>query len=95
MSKRSPSDNPPPVILASGSPRRHGFLERLRIPFQAHVADVDERSVDGEAPQQLVARLSRDKATAVAARYVHAAVIGADTESSTVIHKCICDSKRR
>lgn len=79
MSTRSPTTSPPPVILASGSPRRREFLQRLGIPFQVHVADVDERSVDGETPEQLVARLSRDKAAAVAARFPRAAIVGADT----------------
>ena len=43
------------------------------------VADVDERSLPGESPAGLVARLARAKAQAVAGRFPRAAVIGADT----------------
>jgi MAF protein len=56
-----------PLILASGSPRRRAFLEGLGLPFEVRVADIDERSVPGELPEHLVARLSREKARAVAA----------------------------
>jgi MAF protein len=68
-----------PLILASGSPRRRAFMEVLGLPFEVCVADVDERSRPGEGPAGLVARLSRAKARAVAARHPRAAVIGADT----------------
>lgn len=68
-----------PVILASGSPRRHDFVKSLGIPFHVHVADIGEQSQEGELPGDLVARLSREKAMAVAARYPDAIVIGADT----------------
>lgn len=68
-----------PLILASGSPRRRAFMELLDLPFEVDVADVDERSQPGERPSELVARLSRAKAQAVAARRPTAIVIGADT----------------
>jgi septum formation protein len=51
----------------------------LGIPFEVHVADVDERAGHRERAPELVARLSRAKALAVAGRMPHAAVIGADT----------------
>ena len=54
-------------------------MQALGVPFAVHVADIDERNGAGESPQGLVARLSREKAAAVAARYPDAAVIGADT----------------
>jgi MAF protein len=54
-------------------------MERLGLPFQVRVADVDERSQRGERPQDLVARLSRAKALHVAAQNPGATVIGADT----------------
>jgi septum formation protein len=69
----------PPLILASASPRRHAFMELLGIPFEVHVACIDERNGQGELPGALVARLSREKALAVAALYPRSAVIGADT----------------
>ncbi|MBN1583893.1 MAG: septum formation protein Maf [Anaerolineae bacterium] len=68
-----------PVILASGSPRRHDFVKSLGIVFHAHVADIDEQARMGELPEDLVVRLSREKALAVAALYPNAIVIGADT----------------
>lgn len=54
-------------------------MERLGLPFQVRVTDVDERSQPGERPQELVARLSRAKARHVSARHPDATVIGADT----------------
>lgn len=68
-----------PVVLASGSPRRHEFVKSLGIAFRVHVADIREHGKEGELPGDLVARLSREKAKAVAARYPAAIVIGADT----------------
>jgi septum formation protein len=54
-------------------------MRALGLPFVVHVADVDERNGAGEPPDALVARLSREKARAVADRYPNAVVIGADT----------------
>jgi MAF protein len=54
-------------------------MERLGLPFEIRVADVDERSRPGERPQELVARLSRAKALSVAACHAETTVIGADT----------------
>lgn len=68
-----------PVVLASASPRRHHLMALLGIPFEVHVADVDERAGRRERAPALVARLSRAKALAVAGRMPYAAVIGADT----------------
>jgi MAF protein len=68
-----------PIVLASRSPRRYDFIKSLGIAFQIHVADIDERSQEGELPVDLVARLSREKALAVAVLYPDAIVIGADT----------------
>jgi septum formation protein len=67
------------LILASGSPRRHAFLNALGLSYAIHVADIDEESREGEPPHDLVARLSREKARAVAAAHPEATVIGADT----------------
>lgn len=67
------------LILASGSPRRHAFLNALGLSYAIHVADIDEETRKGEPPHDLVARLSREKAYAVAAVHPEAIVIGADT----------------
>lgn len=68
-----------PTILASGSPRRREFMQALGLPYTVHVADIDERNGQDEPPGALVARLSREKARAVAVHHPEAAVIGADT----------------
>lgn len=67
------------LILASGSPRRHAFLNALGLTYAIHVADIDEGTREGEPPHDLVARLSREKAQAIAAAHPGAIVIGADT----------------
>ena len=71
--------NVQPLILASGSPRRRAFMELLGLPFEVRAADIDEQNGQGERPADLVARLSREKALAVAACAPKRVVIGADT----------------
>ena len=67
------------LILASGSPRRHAFLNALGVSFCIAVADIEEQSGEDEPPHALVARLSREKARWIAGRHPGATVIGADT----------------
>lgn len=67
------------VVLASGSPRRLELLRRLGLEPVVRPADVDERALPGEGPSEHVARLARDKATAVDRR-PDELVIAADTE---------------
>jgi nucleoside triphosphate pyrophosphatase len=71
--------NPPPIVLASGSPRRKQLLEMLHIPFRVIPPDVDEHVLPGEEPGQYVTRLSRAKAAAVAARAPGEVILAADT----------------
>jgi len=54
------------IVLASSSPRRQEFFQRLGLPFVVLPADVDETPRPGESPEVLVARLSAMKAAAVA-----------------------------
>ncbi|MFN6120911.1 MAG: Maf family protein, partial [Actinomycetes bacterium] len=68
----------PPIVLASGSPRRRELLEQLGLRFEVRPADIDESVRDGEPPVEYVARLSREKAAAVAVSDV-TLVIAADT----------------
>lgn len=68
----------PPLVLASGSPYRRLLLERLRLPFDVVVSDVDEVAPADEAPEATALRLSRAKALAVASRRPDAFVIGSD-----------------
>ena len=72
----------PRLILASGSRYRHELLERLRIPFDVVVPDIDETPLAGESPAITALRLAEAKARAVARSDTVAAsrtlVIGSD-----------------
>jgi septum formation protein len=68
----------PRLILASTSPYRRELLARLRMPFEIASPGVDESPLPGERPADLVMRLARAKAAAIAARNPEAIVIGAD-----------------
>jgi septum formation protein len=69
----------PRLVLASTSPYRRALLERLRVPFEVQAPGVDESPLTGEAPAELVERLARAKADAVASRLaLDALVIGSD-----------------
>ncbi len=52
----------PVLILASTSPRRRELITLFGLSFQFVSADVDETARDGEAPDDVVRRLSRAKA---------------------------------
>ena len=67
------------LILASRSPRRQELLARLGVDFDVATSDVDETPRPGEKPAELVQRLARKKALAVAQRFPGQAVLGADT----------------
>ena len=71
------------LVLASASPRRRDLMEALGLEFTVLPADVLEDPLSGESPQDMVERLSRDKAMKVAASMKEGYVIGAD---STVVH---------
>lgn len=57
----------PPLVLASGSPRRAELLARLGVRPEIRPADVDETPRAGETADALVARLAGAKAVAGAA----------------------------
>ncbi len=68
------------IILASASPRRREILERVGIPFTVCVSGSQETRIEAEAPDEMVIRLSREKALETADRaQAPAVVIGADT----------------
>lgn len=70
------------MVLASQSPRRIELMREAGFSFSVCPADIDEAPRAGEDPIALVARLSREKALAVAAGGAAAAgelVIAADT----------------
>ena len=66
------------LILASSSAYRRELLERLRLPFEVMVPDLDETPQPGESPEATALRLARAKAQAVAARAPGSLVIGSD-----------------
>ncbi|AVD84219.1 septum formation inhibitor Maf [Pseudomonas sp. SWI6] len=67
-----------PLLLASSSPYRRELLERLRLPFIWASPDVDERRLDDEPATELVRRLARQKAQALAVSYPDHLIIGSD-----------------
>jgi septum formation protein len=66
-------------ILASQSPRRRELLESIGLSFDVIPSDVPEVREAGESPEEYVARLSRDKAAAIAAKHDDTWIIAADT----------------
>ena len=68
----------PELILGSTSIYRRELLERLKIPFRVEAPDIDETPLENETPQQLVERLSFEKARTVAANNPGSLVIGSD-----------------
>ncbi len=66
------------LILASTSRYRRALLERFGLPFSVVSPDTDETPLAGEKPQDLVVRLARAKANAVAEQYPQSIVIGSD-----------------
>lgn len=68
----------PPLVLASTSPFRRSLLERLGIPFTTASPDADETRRPDEPSRDLVLRLAKAKARAVAAAHPDALIIGSD-----------------
>jgi septum formation protein len=70
---------PPPIVLASQSPRRAELIARLGLDFDVQPADIDESYRPGETPPAHAERLAREKAERVARTHPHALVVGSDT----------------
>lgn len=66
------------LVLASTSPYRRQLLERFGIPFTVAAPHVDESPLPGESAVDLVCRLARAKAEAVAQRHRNSLVVGSD-----------------
>lgn len=76
----APGPARPPLVLASGSPRRLDLLARIGVrPARVLPPDIDEAPLKPELPRQLAARLSRAKAEAVMAQLPDHLVLAADT----------------
>jgi len=73
---------PPPmtarIVLASTSIYRRQLLERFGLPFSVHSPGIDETPLPGENPIDMVYRLAKAKAEAVALRYPDSLIIGSD-----------------
>lgn len=71
----------PPLILASGSPRRKELLASLGLQFDVVPSQVDEEAIDvsGLTPAEVVCRLASEKAADVAQRFPGHLVLGSDT----------------
>ncbi|MEB3287574.1 MAG: Maf family protein [Vampirovibrionales bacterium] len=81
MSETLPPKPLPPLILASGSPRRKELLGSLGLSFQVIPSSVDEAAIDvsGLTPAELVMKLAQCKAVDVAQNHPEHLVIGSDT----------------
>jgi septum formation protein len=66
-------------ILASSSPRRRELLASIQLEFDVVPSAIPEVRDDAESPEEYVARLSREKAHAVAEKYPTDWIIAADT----------------
>lgn len=73
------TNTPPPLVLASQSPRRAELIGRLGLAFDVVPADIDESYREGEMPHAHAERLAREKAETIALTHPHAMVIGSDT----------------
>ena len=73
---------PHPLVLASTSAYRRALLARLQLAFEVRDPEVDEAAQPGETPRELVLRLARLKALAIARELPAALVIGSDQVAS-------------
>lgn len=68
-----------PLVLASASPRRKELLSLLDIPFHVKTCEIDESTITGDKPEELVCNIAMAKGLPVAQVYQEAIVISADT----------------
>ena len=66
------------LILGSSSIYRKELLQRLHLPFEVMVPDLNETPLPGELPPQTALRLAAAKAAAIAAQTGPALIIGSD-----------------
>ena len=81
----SPKPAAAEIILASASPRRRQLLSALGLEFAVAPSHIPEHQQDGETPEQMVRRLSRDKALAAAAQQSAAAGYYIAADSTVVL----------
>ncbi|WP_396587279.1 Maf family protein [Bermanella sp. R86510] len=68
----------PRLVLGSSSPFRKSLLEKLHLSFDCDSPDIDETPLKNEQPQDMVARLAKAKALAIAARHPQSLIIASD-----------------
>ncbi len=67
------------LILASSSPRRRDYLEKMGVRFVIMKPDADETIMVGENPSDYVARMAAEKAQIIADLHPGEVVLAADT----------------
>ena len=72
-------DHPPPLVLASASPRRRDLLATAGAKFEVEPSNFDENSVRDLPPRRQALRAARGKALDVHARRRRDWVVGCDT----------------
>lgn len=66
------------LVLASSSQTRRQVLSKLQIDFEIFAPNIDESSLPGESPSQLVERLSVEKSLAATTAYPGHLIVGSD-----------------
>jgi septum formation protein len=66
------------IILGSTSPFRHMLMKKLEINFSTAAPDIDETRLTNESAEEMVRRLSVEKAKEVAKIHPEALIIGSD-----------------
>ncbi len=74
----SSDPNAPPLVLASGSPRRRKILDSMGLTFQVEIPNVDEVHRDDD-PEGTVRENATRKCEWAQARFPDAGIIAADT----------------
>jgi len=72
----------PKIILASTSPFRKALLNKLKLPFTTESPEIDETPLPNESVVEMVNRLSRTKAQAIAKHHPDAIVIASDQSAT-------------
>ena len=66
------------LVLGSSSPFRKELLEKLDLSFDCDSPDIDETPLKNESPQDMVERLAKLKAQAIAVRHPQSIIIASD-----------------
>lgn len=66
------------LVLGSSSPFRKALLEKLDLSFDCDSPDIDETPLKGESPKDMVERLAKLKAQAIAVRHPQSIIIASD-----------------